>query len=151
MRKLSRGAGLRKLPKLTRCKIGRSGVWTRAHISTASNQNSLFTRDRFFRENPEQLDEHRIRLSVKKNVYAFIIVKTPFKKICHNCTFNSALAQHNVPVKRTAKWHVETVTLLGWSLVKLALKKNDRQTDAVVYWPHLFVAPLWLPERKWNT
>lgn len=32
---------------------------------------------------------------------------------------------------------VEIVTLLGGSLVKLALKKNDKQTDAVVYWPHL--------------
>lgn len=60
MRKLSRLVGLRKLPKLTWSKIGRR---TQAHISTTRIQNSLFTRDRFLRENPEKLDEHGIRLS----------------------------------------------------------------------------------------
>lgn len=79
----------------------------------------------------------------KKNACAFIIAQNPFKKygviVC--------LIQHSILAKCTAKGYVSWLRFC-WKSYKTCIKVKW-QIDAVFI--ALFVVPLWLPRRQWNT
>lgn len=125
MRKLSRLVGLRKLPKLMWYKIGRRGIWTQTHGATVSIQDSPFTRDRFFRANPEQLEGHRIRMTEcrKMSIHLSLskLLSRKYAVIVHLIQPNITQCSNEAYSKTTC---VEIVTLLGGSLVKTCTKEK---------------------------
>lgn len=125
MRKLSRLAGLRKLPKLIQYKIGRNGIWTQAHRSTLSIQGSPFIRDWFFRANPEQVDGQGIRLTKCRKMSTHLslskLLSRKYAVIVHLIHPNTTQCSSEAYSKATC---VEIVTLLGGSLVKTFTKEK---------------------------
>ena len=137
--------GLRNLPNLTGCKTGRDSIWTQCYVSTANIQDSLFTRLILWSKSlATWWSWNQVVCVMKMSMHLSLskLLSRKYAVIAH-------LIQHSGPVKLTAKWYMLRFWSCWESLIKFALKKNDKQADAVFMVP--FVAALWLPGRQGNT